>query len=559
MSNENFYALVEQRFPADLDSACIETADGTIYSWRDLHGASGRLANWLTSLRLPDGARVAVQVEKSPECLLVYLATLRAGFVYLPLNTAYQRGELEYFLKDAEPSLVVCTPERLDEFKRLARATGCPHVRTLGERRDGSLLADAAPFTDDFRTVPRAANDLAAILYTSGTTGRSKGAMLSHGNLASNAITLDEYWGFKAERDAGRRDVLLHMLPLFHVHGLFVASHAALLAGAKTIMLPKFDLAAALKHLPRSTVFMGVPTYYTRLLSEPAFGREHCRSMRLFISGSAPLLAETHKQFEERTGQVILERYGMSETVMLVSNPYFAERGPRIAGTVGEPLPGVGVRVVRDDGTPCAVGEIGNVQVRGPNVFSGYWRMPEKTREEFTEDGWFKTGDVGKIVDGQLQLVSRKDRIFKLSNGEKVIPTELETAILKQCHYVQHVIVTGSGGEHPVALIFPNRGLVKKPDYVKSVDEGCFCPRSLDELGRCLSGCLMTANGEIKQKFAKLKSAAIIWDELSIDDSTLTPSMKMIPKNVLAKYKDHLNKLYGENVVTEEEVYIIEL
>jgi len=450
MNNENFYALVEQRFPADLDSACIETGDGTIYSWRDLHRAVGRLASWLTSLRLPDGARVAVQVEKSPECLLVYLATLRAGFVYLPLNTAYQRGELEYFLKDAEPSLVVCTPERLDEFRRLARATGCTHVRTLGERRDGTLLADAAPFPDDFDTVPRAANDLAAILYTSGTTGRSKGAMLSHGNLASNALTLDEYWGFAAERGAGRQDVLLHMLPLFHVHGLFVASHAALLAGAKTIMLPKFDLAAALKHLPRSTVFMGVPTFYTRLLSEPTFGHEHCLTMRLFISGSAPLLAETHKQFEARTGQVILERYGMSETVMLVSSPYFAERGPRIAGTVGEPLPGVGVRVMRDDGAPCAGGEVGNVQVRGPNVFSGYWRMPERTREEFTEDGWFRTGDVGHfggkgLPDGYLTLVGRSKDLI-ISGGYNVYPKEIEEYIDEMPGVVESAVI---GLPHP--------------------------------------------------------------------------------------------------------------
>ena len=372
-----------------------------------------------------------MQVEKSTECLMLYLATLRAGFVYLPLNTAYQRGELEYFLKDAEPSLVVCTPERQDELRKLAREAGCPHVRTLGEHRDGTLLPDAAPFADEFATVARSADDLAAILYTSGTTGRSKGAMLSHGNLASNALTLDEYWGFKSERDAGRRDVLLHTLPLFHVHGLFVASHAALLAGAKTIMLPKFDLAVALKHLPRSTVFMGVPTYYTRLLSEPKFGRQHCRSMRLFISGSAPLLAETHKQFEDRTGHVILERYGMSETVMLVSNPYFPERGPRIAGTVGEPLPGR--RRAPDARRRRAVhGRARSATCRcaGRTSSPGYWRMPEKTREEFTSDGWFRTGDVGHFggdgipdhyltLVGPLQGPDHLRRIQRVSEGDR--------------------------------------------------------------------------------------------------------------------------------------------
>jgi malonyl-CoA/methylmalonyl-CoA synthetase len=450
MNNENLYARIEERFPANLDSACIETGDGTIYSWRDLRRASGRLANWLSSLRLPAGARVAVQVEKSPECLMLYLATLRAGLVYLPLNTAYQRAELEYFLKDAEPSLVVCTPERFEDIRKLASAAGCPHVRTLGEQREGTLLPDAAPFDDAFATVPRRAEDLAAILYTSGTTGRSKGAMLSHGNLASNALTLDEYWGFKAARESGQPDVLLHTLPLFHVHGLFVASHAALLAGAKTIMLPKFELASALKYLPRSTVFMGVPTYYTRLLGEPGIGREHCRSMRLFVSGSAPLLAETHKQFEQRTGHVILERYGMSETVMLVSNPYFPERGRRIAGTVGEPLPGVGVRIVRDDGTPCGVGEIGNVQVRGPNVFSGYWRMPEKTREEFTDDGWFRTGDVGQfggngVPDHYLSLVGRSKDLI-ISGGYNVYPKEIEGYIDEMPGVIESAVI---GLPHP--------------------------------------------------------------------------------------------------------------
>jgi malonyl-CoA/methylmalonyl-CoA synthetase len=450
MKNSNFYALAEGRFPADLDSACIETGDGALYSWRDLHRASGRLANWLASLGLPDGARVAVQVEKSPECLMLYLATLRAGFVYLPLNTAYQRAELEYFLKDAEPSVMVCAPERLDEIKRLANAAGCAHVETLGESRNGTLLAAAAPFADGFTAVARTAEDLAAILYTSGTTGRSKGAMLSHGNLASNALTLDEYWGFKAERDAGRRDILLHTLPLFHVHGLFVASHAALLAGAKTIMLQKFDLAPVLKHMPASTVFMGVPTYYTRLLSESGFGRDHCRAMRLFISGSAPLLAETHRQFEERTGHLILERYGMSETVMLVSNPYFVDRGPRIAGTVGEPLPGVDVRIVRDDGVICSVGEIGNVEVRGPNVFSGYWRMPEKTREEFTADGWFRTGDVGHfggdgIPDNYLTLVGRSKDLI-ISGGYNVYPKEIEGYIDEMPGVVESAVI---GLPHP--------------------------------------------------------------------------------------------------------------
>ena len=240
--NGNLYAAIEQRLPRNLDSICIETHDGLTYSWRDLHFASGRIANWLRSLSLKPGDRIAVQVEKSPECLMLYLAALRAGLVYVPLNTAYQRAELDYFLRDSEPAVVVCTPARLAEIQPIAHAARCRHVMTLGEQRDGTLLTVAAPFSDDCETTQRAADDLAALLYTSGTTGRSKGAMLSHRNLASNAATLDEFWGFKAERDAGRRDVLLHVLPLFHVHGLFVASHAALFAGATMLMLPKFDV-----------------------------------------------------------------------------------------------------------------------------------------------------------------------------------------------------------------------------------------------------------------------------------------------------------------------------
>ena len=449
-TNENVYAAIERRYPGDLDEVCIETHEGLTYSWRDLHLASGCIANWLGSLKLKHGDRVAVQVEKSAECLMLYLATLRAGLVYVPLNTAYQRAELDYFLRDAEPAVVVCTPPRLSEIEAIARGARCRHVVTLGEQRDGTLLAAAAAFSPAFETVRCAADDLAAILYTSGTTGRSKGAMLSHGNLTSNAITLDRFWGFEAVRDSGKRDVLLHALPLFHVHGLFVASHAALFSGAKMLMLPRFDVAQVLERLPRSTVMMGVPTFYTRLLSEPTFNREHCRSMRLFISGSAPLLAETHQQFEQRTGHRILERYGMSETVMLASNPYFESDGPRLAGTVGVPLPGVGVRVVDDDGTRCTVGDIGAVQVNGPNVFAGYWRMPEKTKDEFTADGWFRTGDIGHfggrdVPDRYLTLVGRSKDLI-ISGGYNVYPKEIEGYIDEQPDVDESAVI---GVPHP--------------------------------------------------------------------------------------------------------------
>jgi malonyl-CoA/methylmalonyl-CoA synthetase len=460
MKNKNFYSLVESRLPRDLNSACIETHDGRIYSWRDLHHASARLAGWLASLGVPVGAdgqppRIAVQVEKSPEALMLYLATLRAGFAYVPLNTAYQRAEIEYFLADARPAVFVCTPSRVGELGPLAQAAGVAQVVTLGEHRDGTLLAAAAPFGDAFHAVARRGDELAAILYTSGTTGRSKGAMLSHGNLAANALVLDEFWGFKEERDSGDQDVLLHALPLFHVHGLFVASHAALLAGAKMIFLPKFDAREVMRRLPKSTVFMGVPTYYVRLLAEERFDRHVCRNMRLFVSGSAPLLTETFAQFQRRTGQTILERYGMSETLMLASNPYFGIAArERIGGTVGVPLPGVALRIVNDDGSTCAPGEIGNVQVKGPNVFSGYWRMPEKTAEEFTTDGYFKTGDVGCFggsspagprPDTYLTLVGRSKDLI-ISGGYNVYPKEIESYIDEMPGVVESAVI---GLPHP--------------------------------------------------------------------------------------------------------------
>jgi malonyl-CoA/methylmalonyl-CoA synthetase len=456
MKNKNFYALVESRLPRNLDGAAIETHDGLVYSWRDLHYGSARMAGWLASLGLSAGAdgqppRVAVQVDKSPEALMLYLATLRAGFAYVPLNTAYQRGEIDYFLRDAAPAVFVCAPQRHAELAPLAGAAGVPHVMTLGEARDGTLLEAAAPFADGFAATARRTDDLAAILYTSGTTGRSKGAMLTHGNLASNALVLDDFWGFKEEREVGDQDVLLHALPLFHVHGLFVASHAALLAGAKMIFLPRFDARDAMRRLPQATVMMGVPTYYVRLLAEEGFDRQTCRNVRLFISGSAPLLTETFSEFQKRSGHTILERYGMSETLMLTSNPYFGIAArDRVAGTVGQALPGVAVRVVNDDGSICRPGEIGSVQVKGPNVFAGYWRMPEKTAEEFTADGYFRTGDVGHFggtgkPDHYLTLVGRSKDLI-ISGGYNVYPKEIESYIDEMPGVVESAVI---GLPHP--------------------------------------------------------------------------------------------------------------
>lgn len=455
----NLYTVLESGFPADRKTVAIETPEHC-YTWDDMDRASACLANLLSSLALPAGARVAVQVEKSPEALLLYLATLRAGLVYLPLNTAYREAEIAYFLGNAEPDVVVCAPENEDWVGRIARTAGVGHVYTLGEQRTGTLLDAAASFPQTFRTVQRKPDDLAVILYTSGTTGRSKGAMLTHGNMASNALTLREYWGWRSD------DVLLHMLPIFHIHGLFVASHGALLAGARMIWLPRLDVNQALHYLPRSTVMMGVPTYYVRLLADARFGRQVCRNMRLFISGSAPLLTETFNAFRERSGHTILERYGMSETVMLASNPYRPAEGERLGGTVGKPLPGVELRVVDDAGRTLAVGDIGHIQVRGPNVFSGYWRMPEKTREEFTADGWFKTGDVGRyggvsggraVPDDYLSIVGRSKDLI-ISGGYNVYPKEIEGFIDDMPGVAESAVI---GVPHPdfgeavVAVVVP--------------------------------------------------------------------------------------------------------
>lgn len=454
--NANLYALFASRFPADKSACCIETHEGRYYSWDDLERATARIANLLQSLHLARGARVAVQVEKSPEALMLYLATIRAGLVYLPLNTAYRQAEIEYFLGDAEPAVVVCSPGNFGWVAQSAFKSGTKHVFTLGElhkgRNSGSLLERAAHHSDTFETVECQPDDLAAILYTSGTTGRSKGAMLTHRNLASNTKVLHEVWQWQAQ------DVLLHALPLFHVHGLFVASHGALYSGSKMIFLPKFDAAQIMRQLPRASVFMGVPTYYVRLLAEPEFGRETCRNMRLFISGSAPLLTETFNAFCERTGMTILERYGMSETVMLTSNPF---NGERRGGTVGLPLPEVALRVVNGKGQPCPTGEIGDIQVKGPNVFQGYWRMPEKTAEEFTADGYFKTGDVGRFDDdGYVSIVGRSKDLI-ISGGYNVYPKEIESFIDEMDGVAESAVI---GVPHPDFGEAVNAVVVLKPN-----------------------------------------------------------------------------------------------
>ena len=404
----NLYRRMESVFHAAGDSPALCCPGGEDWSYERLLGATERMAGALANLGVGVGDRVLAQVEKTPQAAALYLACLKIGAVYAPINTAYTNAEVAYFLADLEPALFVS-----DGRAGLVRG-GVP-VETLG-----SLAALAARSTRFGRTVDRADNDVASIIYTSGTTGRSKGAMLTHGNLASNADALLDYWGWRPD------DMLLHALPLFHVHGLFVALHCALLAGTPMLFLPKFDISLVLRLLPQATVLMGVPTFYTRLLGENAFDATLCRNMRLFISGSAPLTEQTFAVFERRTGFRILERYGMSETLMNTSNPL---TGERVAGSVGFVLPNVEVRVTDESGAPLPIGKVGDIQVRGPNVFHGYWRRPEKTREELRADGFFVTGDLGTLdAEGRLTIVGRAKDVI-ISGGYNVYPKEVETAL----------------------------------------------------------------------------------------------------------------------------------
>jgi malonyl-CoA/methylmalonyl-CoA synthetase len=418
MSN-HLYDAIERAIP-DRNKTLIELASGAKISYGEVFALVEKLANHLVRSGVAAGDRVAVQVDKSWQNMALYLATIRAGAAYLPLNTAYPLAELEYFLGDARPSFVVVRPELKKDVEALCRAIGKATIESLGANGEGTLLA-AAEGAPHSPPRPCSAQDLAAILYTSGTTGRSKGAMLTHHNLLSNARVLVDYWRFTG------KDVLLHALPIFHTHGLFVAINTVLLSGGSMIFLPKFDTDTVIRMLPKATSMMAVPTFYVRLLEDPRFNRDLCKHMRLFTSGSAPLLAETHRAFAERTGQAILERYGMTETNMNTSNPY---DGERIPGTVGFPLPGIEIRIAdRETGRVLPQGEVGVLEVRGPNVFCGYWQMPEKTKAEFRDDGFFITGDVSKIDErGYVHIVGRaKDLV--ITGGYNVYPKEVETEI----------------------------------------------------------------------------------------------------------------------------------
>jgi malonyl-CoA/methylmalonyl-CoA synthetase len=468
MSNHLFDAI---RAAARPGAPFIVAPDGRDWTYADMLATSGRIAAALELLGVRPGDRVAVQVEKSPEALMLYLACLRAGAVYLPLNTAYTLAELDYFIGDSEPRLVVCAPRVRDGIVPIAEKFGAL-VETLDEKGGGSLMELARDEDPDFLDATRGPDDLAAILYTSGTTGRSKGAMLTHDNLLSNASTLRDHWRFTGG------DRLIHALPIFHTHGLFVASNVILLAGASMYFLPKFDADEVLRLMRTgATALMGVPTFYVRLAQHAGLSRETTAGMRLFVSGSAPLLAETHRQFQEKTGHAILERYGMTETNMNTSNPY---DGERVAGTVGFPLPGISLRVTDpESGRPLGTDETGMIEVKGPNVFKGYWRMPEKTDAEFRPDGFFITGDLGKIdARGYVHIVGRgKDLI--ISGGYNVYPKEVETEIDQLPGVLESAVI---GVPHPDLGEGVTAIVVRRGDA--AIDEKSVLGRLKDRLAR---------------------------------------------------------------------------
>lgn len=431
------------------DDLFAQRPGGADMSFASLWEGAARMAAALQVRGVQPGDRVAVQIDKSLEAVQLYLGAVMCGAVFLPLNTAYTAKEVSYFLDNATPHVLVCDPTRAAELTPIAGAAGCRVLETLDASGAGSFAALADECAPLLKPVPRAPGDLAAILFTSGTTGRSKGAMLSHGALLSNSATLSEIWRF------GPDDMLIHALPIYHTHGLFVASNVALLSGAQVVFLPGFDADAILDAMPRATVLMGVPTFYTRLLQDARLDRDRAAHMRLFVSGSAPLLAETHRQWEERTGHRILERYGMTETNMNTSNPY---EGERRAGTVGPALPGVEVRIMAN-GAEVATGEIGIIEVRGPNVFSGYWQMPEKTAEELRPDGWFITGDLGQMDrDGYVTIVGRgKDLV--ISGGFNVYPKEVEDVVDQVPGVLESAVIGvphADFGEAVVAVVVPD-------------------------------------------------------------------------------------------------------
>jgi len=508
MPGTNLFDIFAARFPKNGTAAFLTTREGRVYTYDDLRHLSARMAHTLVARGVKPGDRVAVQVEKTPEGVWLYLACLRAGAALLPMNPAYRCDELEYFLDDAEPALVVGDPGNTD----LIGLCGSRRIPFLGldAQGAGSLMDESARHDADFATVTRTSDDLAAILYSSGTTGRPKGVMLSHGNLESNATTLHKLWQFKPG------DVLLHALPIFHTHGLFVALNTTLMNGSSMIFHNRFSAEDVIADLPRATVFMGVPTYYVRLVGTPGFTRDVCTHMRLFISGSAPLLEETFRAFEHRTGLQILERYGMTEAGMITSAHVDK---PRRAGTVGWPLPDVTLRVLNENGAPIKGDETGEIQIKGPNVFRAYWKKPEKTAEDIV-DGWFKTGDLARIEpDGMIAIVGRAKDMM-ISGGFNVYPKEIEDVLDAVTGIDESAVV---GMPHPD---FGEAGLA-----VLTLEKGAAAP---DE---------QTLRAHLKERLANYKVPKLI----VVADSLPRNAMGKVQKKLLretykAKWEEALSK-----------------
>jgi malonyl-CoA/methylmalonyl-CoA synthetase len=504
--NKNLYKIFFDEFNQIETNICFDIPGKRQWSYKEIDNLSSLFASYLKSIGLKKGDRIISQTEKSVASIGLYLACLRTGIIYTPLNTSYTLKEVEYFIENIQPKLFICTPDKIDSISLVCKKLNIPNYQSLGKSEEDPFLKEILTLKQSNVFENCEENDTAAILFTSGTTGKSKGAMITHGNLSSNAFALKETWNFT------QKDTLLHALPTFHVHGLFVALHTAFLSASKIIFLEKFDVYEITRNLKKSTVMMGVPTFYSRLMSEKNFNNNLYKDMRLFISGSAPLTEKTFNEFKNKTGHSILERYGMTETGMITSNPLIGER---VEGTVGFSLPDIKIRVAKDNKILTS-NEKGVVEVKGPNVFKGYWRMKEKTKEEFTEDGFFITGDIGQIdLQGRLTLSGRSGDMI-ISGGFNVYPKEIEI-ILNTIDGIKESAVIGvkhlDFGECPIAILVPD-GLSNriKDDFINSLLQEALAKYKIPKSYIWINALPVNAMGKVQKKDLRLKYDKILLD-----------------------------------------------
>ena len=504
--NKNLYKILFDEFNQIETNICFDIPGKRQWSYKEIDNLSSLFASYLKSIGLKKGDRIISQTEKSVASIGLYLACLRTGIIYTPLNTSYTLKEVEYFIENIQPKLFICTPDKIDSISLVCKKLNIPNYQSLGKSEEDPFLKEILTLKQSNVFENCEENDTAAILFTSGTTGKSKGAMITHGNLSSNAFALKETWNFT------QKDTLLHALPTFHVHGLFVALHTAFLSASKIIFLEKFDVYEITRNLKKSTVMMGVPTFYSRLMSEKNFNNNLYKDMRLFISGSAPLTEKTFNEFKNKTGHSILERYGMTETGMITSNPLIGER---VEGTVGFSLPDIKIRVAKDNKILTS-NEKGVVEVKGPNVFKGYWRMKEKTKEEFTEDGFFITGDIGQIdLQGRLTLSGRSGDMI-ISGGFNVYPKEIEI-ILNTIDGIKESAVIGvkhlDFGECPIAILVPD-GLSNriKDDFINSLLQEALAKYKIPKSYIWINALPVNAMGKVQKKDLRLKYDKILLD-----------------------------------------------